>query len=202
LAIDTDNYNKRREVKVVAAPAGLIVSPNSEILYVAARDTNDIAVIDTATLTITKRIKVGKHPFGLSLSANGDALYSVNVYDNTVSIINTATYKQAVVKVGEHPYCAVTSPDNKTLYVTNTQDDTITIIKLDHENNQHKIVATVDVGMTPEGISYDAASDRVLVANWGDNNVSVIDAMTNKRIGNIKTGDKSRAFGQFVLNYN
>ena len=166
----------------------------------AARDTNDIAVIDTATLTITKRIKVGKHPFGLSLSANGDVLYSVNVYDNTVTIINTKSFAQSTIKVGEHPYCAVANPNNNKLYVTNTQDDTVTIISLDHKNGQHKIVATVDVGMTPEGISYDAVSNSILVANWGDNNVSVIDARTNKRIGNIKTGDKSRAFGQFILN--
>ena len=99
------------------------------------------------------------------------------------------------IKVGEHPYCAVASPDGKTLYVSNTQDDTVSVIDL----NSHKIIATIEVGMTPEGISYDAASKLVLVASWGENKVSVIDAVTNKLKTHIKTGDKSRAFGEFIL---
>ncbi|HNZ56186.1 MAG TPA: YncE family protein, partial [Methylophilaceae bacterium] len=36
-------------------------------------------------------------------------------------------------------------------------------------------------------------------ANWGSNNVSVIDTNTNTVISTIKTGEKSRAFGQFIL---
>ena len=103
--------------------------------------------------------------------------------------------QQSRIKVGEHPYCAVASPDNKTLYVTNTQDDTVSIIDLATQ----KIITTIEVGMTPEGISYDAASNQVLVASWGENKVSVIDATTNKLKGHIKTGEKSRAFGQFIL---
>jgi DNA-binding beta-propeller fold protein YncE len=63
-----------------------------------------------------------------------------------------------------------------------------------------KTLATIEVGMTPEGISYDAASKLVLVAIWGENKTSVIDATNNKLKGHIKTGDKSRAFGQFILN--
>jgi YVTN family beta-propeller protein len=160
---------------------------------VAARDSNEIAVIDTKKFTITKRIKVGKHPFGLSLTSN--TLYSVNVYDNTVSIINTNTWQQSSIKVGEHPYCAVAGADNKTLYVTNTQDDTVSVIDL----ATHKTIATIDVGMTPEGISYALEGAQILVASWGENKVSIIDGKTNKLIGHIKTGDKSRAFGQFIL---
>jgi YVTN family beta-propeller protein len=164
-------------------------------LYVAARDSNEIAVIDTDSFTISKRIVVGTHPFGVSLSSDGDTLYVVNVYENTVSVINTKTWAQTKLKVGEHPYCATASPDNKTLYVTNTQDDTVSIIDLASK----KTLATIEVGMTPEGISYDAASKHVLVASWGENKVSIIDTTNNKLKGHIKTGDKSRAFGQFIL---
>lgn len=195
LEINTADYKQQREVIVTKAPAGLIVSPDSKTLYVAARDSNEIVVIDTGEFAITKRVTVGKHPFGLTLSADGSTLYSVNVVEKTVSIIHTSTWQQSKIKVGEHPYCAVASPDNKTLYVTNTQDDTVSIIDLASQ----KTIATLDVGMTPEGISYDAASKQVLVASWGENKVSSIDAKTNKLKSDIKTGDKSRAFGQFIL---
>ena len=193
LAINTSNFDDRREVIVAKAPAGLVVSPDSKTLYVAARDSNEIVVINTADLKISKRIAVGKHPFGISL--NGDSLYVVNVYENSISVINTKTWAQTKIKVGEHPYCAVASPDNKTLYVTNTQDDTVSVIDL----STHKIIATIEVGMTPEGISYALEGALVLASSWGENKVSIIDAKTNTLKGHIKTGDKSRAFGEFIL---
>jgi YVTN family beta-propeller protein len=193
LAINTANYAERREVIVATAPAGLVVSADSKTLYVATRDSNEIGVIDTKNFTVTNRIKVGTHPFGLSIT--GNTLYAVNVYDNTVSAINTQTLAQSKIKVGEHPYCAVASPDNKTLYVTNTQDDTVSVIDL----ATRQTIATIDVGMTPEGISYALEGAQILVASWGENKVSIIDAKTNKLINHIKTGDKSRAFGSFIL---
>ena len=194
LAINTANYDDRREVIVAKAPSGLVVSADSNTLFVAARDSNEVAVIDSKSFSISKRIKVGKHPFGLSLDSNA-RLYVVNVYDNTVSAINTNTWAQSLIKVGEHPYCAVASADNKTLYVTNTQDDTVSVIDL----TTHQTITQIDVGMTPEGISYDALSQQVLAASWGENKVSVINAKTNKLIKHINTGDKSRAFGEFIL---
>ncbi len=193
IAISTADYSQRREVMVAKAPAGLVVSADSNTLYVAARDSNEVAVIDTKSMTISKRIAVGTHPFGLSI--NKDILYVVNVYENTVSAINTKTWAQTKIKVGEHPYCAVASSNNKTLYVTNTQDDTVSVVDIASQ----KTTALIDVGMTPEGISYDAASQQILVASWGENKVSVIDAHSNTLKGHIHTGDKSRAFGQFIL---
>ena len=194
IAINTDDFSKRRALTVATAPAGLVVSADSKTLFVAARDSNEIAIVDTETFSISKRIASGKHPFGLSLS--NDILYSVNVYDNTVSAINTLTWQTTTIKVGEHPYCAVAGADSKMLYVSNTQDDTVSVIDLE----TLATIATIDVGMTPEGISYDKANNKVLVASWGENKVSVIDAISNKLIGHIKTGDKSRAFGDFILN--
>jgi YVTN family beta-propeller protein len=169
-----------------------VVSADSKTLYVAARDSNEVAVVDTKSFAVIKRIAVGAHPFGLSI--NKDTLYVVNVYDNTVSAINTRTLAETKIKVGEHPYCAVPSTDNKTLYVTNTQDDTVSVIDMASQQT----VALIDVGMTPEGISYDASNKLVLVASWGQNKVSVIDALSNTLKGHINTGDKSRAFGQFI----
>ena len=66
------------------------------------------------------------------------------------------------MKVGFHPYCAVFSLDEKTLYVSNTQDDSISVIDI----KQQKVIATIEVGSTPEGINLDHANQRAYVANW------------------------------------
>jgi YVTN family beta-propeller protein len=118
------------------------------------------------------------------------------VQDDTVSIINTETMTKETMKVGYHPYCAAFSLDEKTLYVTNTQDDSVTVLDIVNK----KVITTINVGSTPEGISIDHANHRAYVANWGSNNVSVIDTKKNKLTSTIKTGEKSRAFGQFIFN--
>ncbi|MEO6118258.1 MAG: SMP-30/gluconolactonase/LRE family protein, partial [Methylotenera sp.] len=128
---------------------------------------------------------------------SGLLLAVVNVKEDTVSILNTKTNVLQKMKVGYHPYCAVFNSDEKTLYVTNTQDDSVTVLNI----TTQKTIATIDVGSTPEGISLDHANHRAYIANWGSNSVSVIDTKTNKLINTIKTGEKSRAFGQFILSY-
>jgi YVTN family beta-propeller protein len=71
----------------------------------------------------------------------------------------------------------------------------VTVLNIESGN----IITTINVGSTPEGISIDHNMQHAYVANWGSNNVSVIDTKTNHLLTAIKTGDKSRAFGQFIL---
>ena len=115
--------------------------------------------------------------------------------DDSVSVINLHNNTLKTIKVSYHPYCAVLTDDENTLYVTNTQDDSVSVIDM----RTQKTIATIGVGSTPEGISLNPANQRAYVANWGSNNVSVIDTNTNTLIATIKTGEKSRAFGNFIL---
>jgi 40-residue YVTN family beta-propeller repeat len=59
-------------------------------------------------------------------------------------------------------------------------------------------MALIPVGDKPEGISTHSDDQHVYVANWFDGTVSVIDANTLKVTETIKTGEGSRAFGQFI----
>jgi YVTN family beta-propeller protein len=54
------------------------------------------------------------------------------------------------------------------------------------------------VGERPEGISTHSDDRQVYVANWFDGTVSVLDAKTLRVVNTIKTGEGSRAFGQFI----
>jgi YVTN family beta-propeller protein len=117
------------------------------------------------------------------------------VQDDSISLINTKTLTQQQIKVGFHPYCAAITQDEKRIIVTNTQDDTVSIIDIDSK----KTIKEIEVGMTPEGISIDHQHNRAYIANWGSNDVSVIDLNKLRLLTTIKTGDKSRAFGEFIL---
>jgi YVTN family beta-propeller protein len=62
-----------------------------------------------------------------------------------------------------------------------------------------KELEAITVGDKPEGISTDSDDNQVYVANWFDNNVSVIDTKNLKVVNTIKTGEGSRAFGGFIV---
>ena len=46
---------------------------------------------------------------------------------------------------------------------------------------------------------FDQQTGNIYVANWSSNQVSVIDGKKQSLLMQIKTGDKSRAFGNFIL---
>ena len=79
--------------------------------------------------------------------------------------------------------------------MTNTQDDSVSVINL----SAKKVITEIKVGQVPEGIKVDLKSGNVYVANWGSGEVTIIDGSTHKVIQQIKTGDKSRAFGEFMM---
>ena len=47
-------------------------------------------------------------------------------------------------------------------------------------------------------MSIDYINERLIIANWGGDSISVIDLKTEKLIMEIKSGLQSRAFGQFI----
>jgi YVTN family beta-propeller protein len=89
----------------------------------------------------------------------------------------------------------VLSSDGSRLYVSNTHDDTLSVI----DTTSSKVIATTDVGTTPEGVGFSRNNNQIYVASWMENEVTVVDAETNKVVARIPTGKESRAFGLFIL---
>jgi YVTN family beta-propeller protein len=56
------------EVKVGARPWGFALTPDGKVLYTANGPSNDVSVVDTATMKVTKTIKVGSSPWGVAVS--------------------------------------------------------------------------------------------------------------------------------------
>jgi YVTN family beta-propeller protein len=47
-------------------------------------------------------------------------------------------------------------------------------------------------------MSIDLINNRLIVANWGGDSLSIIDLVNEESIAEIKSGLQSRAFGQFI----
>jgi YVTN family beta-propeller protein len=79
--------------------------------------------------------------------------------------------------------------------VTNQDDETVSVIN----TATLEVIAVIEVGEKPEGISTHPDDQHVYVANWLDSTVSVIDAKSLSVVNTIETGEGSRAFGLFIL---
>ncbi len=70
------------------------------------------------------------------------------------------------------------------------------------------MVATVTVGIDPEGVAYDSGKGEIFVANAGSNTVSVISDSTNAAVANVTVGNRPAGVAYdsgkgeiFVANY-
>lgn len=190
--LDSQNLDLLTELPTGAAPAGLAISADGRFLASADKDADQVSVFDADTLRAIHHVPVGTRPFGLRFAPDG-RLFVGNVGSNDVSIIDVETGAvTATVPVGERPY-GVAFAQNRA-FVTNQYANTLSVISLD--TLQHETL--LDVGEYPEGIDATANEDLVVIANWFDNTVSIVDPKALSVIKTIETCDGPRAFGRFL----
>ena len=64
------------------------------------------------------------------------------------------------------------------MYVTNAATNTVRVINANTTTNTYTAEASVTVGTTPRGIAVSPDGSSAYVANWGSNNVSVLNTST------------------------
>jgi YVTN family beta-propeller protein len=180
------------DIPTGAAPAGLALSDDARFLASADRDANQVSIFDVDTLTLHRRIDVGSRPFGLRFAPDG-RLFVANVGSNDVTVIGPLMDRTvASFSVGERPYGVAFAQGRA--FVTNQYADTVSVV----DTSTYQTLATLPSGEYPEGIDTSTDGQSIIVANWFDNSVTMIDAVTLTVIKEIDTCDGPRAFGEFV----
>ena len=94
--------------------------------------------------------------------------------------------------MGERPYAVAFAGGRA--FVTNQYAGTVSVIDL----ATWQKITDLPTGEYPEGIASSADGTSVYVANWFDNSLVRIDAASLQVVGEARTGDGPRAFGQFI----
>jgi YVTN family beta-propeller protein len=79
-------------------------------------------------------------------------------------------------------------------FVTNQYEATLTVFDAD----TYKPLGEIEVAEYPEGIAASADGKFIYVANWFDNKLMKIDAVSGRVAGMVETGNGPRAFGAFI----
>jgi YVTN family beta-propeller protein len=98
----------------------------------------------------------------------------------------------ATLPTGKAPYGAALADGARLLYVTNQHADTVSVF----DARSLQPVRTLTGFGYPEGVA--AWRDMVLVVNWMDDAVSVLDAASGRLIRSVPVGRNPRAFGAFI----
>jgi YVTN family beta-propeller protein len=160
----------------------LIIPAKSFALYVTAKDSNAVIVIDTLTKSIIKKIDVGQGPIGLASDPQGQYVYVANSYSNTISVIDTRNNELVnTIGVGGEPrYLGIYQ---KYIVVSNSQSNNVNFI----DRYSSKVMSTVFVPSRP-GNLIPGRRGWVYVAGERSHDISFITPGLNIAPRNLPVG--------------
>lgn len=101
----------------------LIADAQRGLIYASITDSNMVAVIDAATLTVTKKLTVGAGPIGMSISPDGKKLYVAQKLVKKIAVIDLTTLTVLPsLTIAEESYDIEAGQENR-LYVTAWERD-------------------------------------------------------------------------------
>jgi YVTN family beta-propeller protein len=162
--IDTSTDTQITRVDVGRHPRGIAITKDSKVAYVAIMGEAKIVKIDlTSNTAIGTVAHAGSTPRHLLLSPDDRYLYVSNNQQNTVRKIDLQTGAQAgIARTGTETRSMALADDGDSLYVVNYQDGTVSKVR----TSDMKILQTEHSGVHPVGITYDATTRQVWVANY------------------------------------
>src|SRR5437870_3452276 len=89
-AVDLDRPAVAGTVTGTASAHGVMVASDRHTLLVAASGTNELVLIDTATLKETGRVKAGDLPDGIAYDPAHGKAYVSNEHDRAVTVVDMA----------------------------------------------------------------------------------------------------------------
>ena len=163
-------------------PAGLAVSANGALLYVAEDLCDSLAVVNLATGAVVQRLATGHYPYDVA-AGPGDRVYVSSWGGYTV-----ATYESSAdgrLRPGEailaarHPSSLALSHDGSRLYVASGSTDHVAVIDTKRNRLVSRLLdpppAGPTEGATPDGLALSADGTRLFVAEADANAVAVFD---------------------------
>lgn len=178
VVVDMDTLTITDTISVGSSPAGLAVSDDGLILYVALRGANQIAVVDLNAKVVTSTIAMPAPPFDIE-AANGylyatpnnqnvSGIMQVNLATNGVSVFNgnVFVYSQGLLEI---------SPDKNTLYFANKGISPGTLAKYDISTPTPSLILANphgSLGSNGQDLALSSDGQHIYYAVGGGNGVS------------------------------
>jgi DNA-binding beta-propeller fold protein YncE len=178
-------------VETGKGPAGVAIGPKGNIALVANREEGTVSVfaIDSKVLTVLGKVDFGNPksgPSGISITPDGSTALVTRDGDSRISVVaidrDKAEYTKRDMFPGQRPYGVEISRKGDVAVVANIgvgQGDADTISLIDMKAKPVRVVETVTVGQTPEGIAMSPDGKWVAVTVMNGSNKPIASPFYN-----------------------
>ncbi|MEC4718082.1 cytochrome D1 domain-containing protein [Noviherbaspirillum sp. CPCC 100848] len=153
--IDIQTQKQIAQIPVGKGPAQVAFTPDGRLGFVSLSEENQLAVVDPVSRKVIRRVKVGSVPIQIYATPDSKLLLVANQGTRgkpgtSVSIVVVATSKvTATIETERGAHGIVVDRDGRHAFVTNTYANTVSVLDI----GERKVIATVPVGRSPNGIS-------------------------------------------------
>ena len=160
--IDVEGRKEAARIRVGKRPVQVGFTPDGKFAFASLNAENAVAIIDTAKRALVAKKAVGRGPVQVYASADSATILVANQGseqrpDNRLSIVPVrGAAKTRHVETGRGAHGVAVSEDGSLLAVTNTYANTLTVIDF----VSTKVLATLEVGAAPNGVTMTAAPAR------------------------------------------
>ena len=179
------------------APRRVAIAPDLSKLVVTNALSDNATIVNLDTYAIEAILPMGDRVQNLAITHDSQYAVVCCFNSNTVKLIDLATNTVvADVYTGSRPGVISLSPDSQYAYVGNISSNSVSVLYLDGAAT-YKVTdiacGTIGVVWAAYGVSSDVeaspSGDAVLVAASFDDNVKVIDTVSNTIVATLPTGD-------------
>jgi YVTN family beta-propeller protein len=165
----------------------------AQSLFVAARYSDEVAVIDTSTNQVVTQIAVGRFPIRIAMTPNRLKAFVSDGLSASISVLDTVAHTNtAAVPVSAVPGESAVTPDGGRLFVLHQGGlhGNCPVDVIDTATNL--VITTVIIpGHWAKDILFTPDGRFAYIANFSNGEVDVIDT-TSYQVTNIPTGGGSR----------
>ena len=180
--IDLATHAELRRIPVLREPHHVMLTPDKHDLLVGDTVGNEILVLDPNTFALRRRMTISD-PYQIGFSPDGK-FFVVNALARAqVDIYEAGSYK--LIKrfaLKSMPSHMDFTADSATVFVSLQGTDKLVAIDL----KTMQVLWTQPTGKAPAGVMVN--NGQILVANMGDDDISVIDLKDGHTLRRIKTG--------------
>lgn len=187
----------------VTYPTSIAVNAATNKVYVLDWGDTDIKVLDGPTDSLLTTISIPSYTYekiGIAANTVTNKIYATDGGDpGLVYVVDGATDSVLTsIAVGSNVAwgdpggngVAVNIITNR-IYVTNSLDNTVSVIN----GQTNSVVATINVGSGPFGVTVSKNYNKVYVANRTDGTISIIDGATNTVTNTVSVGAAPQCIG-------
>ncbi|MBI3754383.1 MAG: hypothetical protein HY266_10160 [Deltaproteobacteria bacterium] len=174
----------KRVVTTIAVgtyPSAIAADTVRKEIYVTNKLSNNMSIISAMDNSLVANIAVDNRPMGIVVGK--DKLYVFNEGSNRISVISPSLRKVVSTISVEGPPRRGMQGFSDQLFVVNTAADTLTFL-----NAQDVATRTIPVGNKPIGLAGDEKRNRLYITNLGDNTVSLIDPIGERKLKELFVG--------------